>query len=148
MQKNIANYEIIVYHNYKTHRQEVKKMQTIHKRIKEMRNKNGLTLKEVAEKIGITEATAQRYESGLVNTIPYERIESLAKLFMVSPTYLMGWEEENTNITHPNQVKHPLLQIYNELNEIGQKNLIDYAKYLADKSEYKKCDLAIKQDIS
>lgn len=112
-----------------------------------MRNQCNLTLKEVAEKIGITEATAQRYESGLVNTIPYERIEMLAKLFMVSPAYLMGWEDVDINQGHTNQENHPLLDIYNNLNHAGQKNLMDYAEYISDKPEYKKCDTVSDQEI-
>lgn len=121
-------------------------MQTIHKRIKEMRTKTGLTLKEIAEKIGITEATAQRYESGLVNNIPYDRIEKLAEIFMVSPAYLMGWEEYSTANTQLKQ--HPLLEIYDNLNSNGQKRLMDYAQDLSQLPQYKKCDTVSEQEIS
>ena len=38
-------------------------------RIKEMRLKRGLTLKQLAEAIGKTEATVQRYESGNIKNL-------------------------------------------------------------------------------
>lgn len=64
-------------------------------RIHDLRKEHGLTLKEVATKLGVTEATAQRYESrkGIKN-IPYDIIIEYAKLFGVSPSYIMGWEAE------------------------------------------------------
>ena len=54
-------------------------------RIKQLRLKEGLTLKEVAKSLGISEATAQRYENenGIKN-IPYESLEKYAALFGVS----------------------------------------------------------------
>jgi transcriptional regulator with XRE-family HTH domain len=51
-----------------------------------------MTLKEVANKIGVTEATAQRYESANgIKSIPYDIIEKYAEIFDVSPSYIMGW---------------------------------------------------------
>lgn len=63
-------------------------------RIKELRLKKGLTLKQVADAIGVSEATVQRYESGKIGSLKYEKAEALAKLFNVSPGYLMGWDIE------------------------------------------------------
>lgn len=62
-------------------------------RIRELRQKKNLTLKEAALKIGTTEATMQRYESGKgIKSIPYNTIVKLAELFECSPAYIMGWE--------------------------------------------------------
>lgn len=62
-------------------------------KIKSLRLQSGLTLKDVAKKLNISEATAQRYEnSNGIKNIPYEAIEKYAKLFKVSPSYFMGWE--------------------------------------------------------
>lgn len=44
--------------------------------------------------IGVKEATVQRYESGGIKHIKHEIIASLASLFEVSPTYLIGWTDE------------------------------------------------------
>lgn len=41
-------------------------------RIRARRIEKGITLAQVAEKLGVTEATAQRYECGNIKNIPYE----------------------------------------------------------------------------
>lgn len=61
-------------------------------RIKQKRLAAGLTLLEVADYLGVKEATVQRYESGNIKNIKYERICKLAELFHCSPTWLMGFE--------------------------------------------------------
>lgn len=64
-------------------------------RIKQLRLADGLTLKDVAARLGLTEATAQRYESGAIKSIPYEILVGYSNLFSCSPAYLMGWESQN-----------------------------------------------------
>jgi len=63
-------------------------------RIKEKRTEKGITLAQIAEALNVTEATAQRYESGGIKNVPYDHICTYAKLLNCSPSYLMGWEEE------------------------------------------------------
>lgn len=63
------------------------------KRIKELRLQRKMTLLEVANSLGVSEATAQRYESGEIKNLKYDTIVALAELFKVSPAYLMGWDE-------------------------------------------------------
>ena len=67
-------------------------------RIKTLRLSHRMTLKEVSARLGVTEATAQRYESNNIKVIPYDAIEKYADLFGCSPSYIMGWENE-TQIT-------------------------------------------------
>ena len=43
--------------------------------------------------------------------------------------------------------KHKDIALDN-LNNEGQKNLMDYAEYIANKPEYKKCDTISEQEIS
>ena len=69
-------------------------MPILNERIKKMRTQKGLTLLEVAEYLGVREATAQRYESGNIKNIGHETICKLAELFNCNPAYLMGWVEE------------------------------------------------------
>ena len=70
-------------------------MSTINERIKELRLKNNLTLLEVADALGVKEATAQRYESGAIRNISHETICKLSELFHCSPSYLMGWDSND-----------------------------------------------------
>lgn len=62
-------------------------------KLKELRKKAGLTLEELAEKLGTSKQTIHRYENGVIANIPHEKIERLAETLSVSPAELMGWEE-------------------------------------------------------
>ena len=66
-------------------------MPEMNERIKELRKKHNLTLLEVAEFLGVKEATVQRYESGSIKNIKYDTICKLAELFDCDPRYLVGW---------------------------------------------------------
>jgi repressor LexA len=72
---------------------------TISDRIKEMRTKRGLTLKQLAEKIDKAEATVQRYESGNIRNLKNDTIAQIAHILKCSPAYLMGWTDiENSKM--------------------------------------------------
>lgn len=64
--------------------------------LRKRRKELGLTLAEIADKMGVSEATVQRWESGNIKNIPQGRIPKLAELLCVTPAYLMGWEDEAT----------------------------------------------------
>lgn len=68
-------------------------------RIHKKRIEKGITLAQVAEKLGVTEATAQRYERGSIKSIPYEHMCAYGEMLNCSPAYLMGWED---NLTQEN----------------------------------------------
>ncbi|MBS7174598.1 MAG: helix-turn-helix transcriptional regulator [Clostridiales bacterium] len=72
------------------------KHMTIGERIKLKRLENQMTLLEVADLIGVKEATVQRYESGEIKNLKQRTIARLAEIFHTTPAYLMGWEEKNT----------------------------------------------------
>jgi len=67
---------------------------TLPERLKSLRQKSGMTLLDVANALGVKEATAQRYESGEIKNLKHDTILQLSKLFNCSPSYLMGWEDE------------------------------------------------------
>lgn len=61
-------------------------------RLKIKRKQLGLTLQEVADKLGLTKATIQKYESGYIKDVDTERLQELANILECSPAYLMGWD--------------------------------------------------------
>ena len=67
---------------------------TINERLKELRQLNRYTLKEIADRLGVSEGTVQRYESGFIKVVPYEHITTLADIYDVDPEYIMGWSPE------------------------------------------------------
>jgi transcriptional regulator with XRE-family HTH domain len=69
----------------------------IAKRLKEKREEHRYSLQEVADNVGISKVTLHRYENLDITNIPSDKIEILAKIYKTTPSYLMGWEDENEN---------------------------------------------------
>jgi len=67
-------------------------MDILHKRIKQRRLELNMTLVELAKKVGVRDATIQRYESGEIKNIKKATIVKLARALQTTPAYLMGWE--------------------------------------------------------
>lgn len=63
-------------------------------RIKRRRQEIGLTVDQVAEKIGKNRATVYRYESSEIEKFPIDILSPLAEALRTTPAYLMGWEED------------------------------------------------------
>lgn len=66
--------------------------------MKRLRLERGLTLKQIADKIGVTEATVQRWESGNIKSLRQGRISQLAEILHTTPSVLMGWEQKEDSI--------------------------------------------------
>ena len=71
---------------------------TLGQRMKAIREKQHITLAQVAEKIGVSEATVQRYESGEIRNPPQTRIEAIAQALGVTAATLMGWEDDELDV--------------------------------------------------
>lgn len=67
---------------------------SVGKRIKEMREKLGISQVDFADKLNVSKQTLYKYENDIVTNIPSDKVELAAKLLNVSPAYLMGWEDE------------------------------------------------------
>lgn len=65
-------------------------------KIKELRLRQGLTLEQVGERVGVGKSTVRKWESGQIANMRRDKIASLAKALGVTPQYLMGWTEEET----------------------------------------------------
>lgn len=63
-------------------------------RIKKRRKELGLSVDEVAERLGKNRATIYRYESSAIEKLPSPVLEPLAVVLSTTPGYLMGWEDE------------------------------------------------------
>lgn len=63
--------------------------------INEQRKKLNLTLKDVADYVGVSEATVSRWESGNIANMRRDRISALAEILKVSPIDIMGITESD-----------------------------------------------------
>ena len=67
---------------------------SVGERIKQRRQELGLSVDEVAQKLGKNRATIYRYESDEIENLPLNLLEPLAKALRVSPAYIMGWDTD------------------------------------------------------
>jgi len=65
--------------------------------IRARRKELGLTLKQVADKLGVSESLISRYESNDVKNMGIDKLIPLAKILKTTPAYLMGWEDEKNH---------------------------------------------------
>lgn len=63
-------------------------------KLKKTRKAKGLTLEELAERVGTSRQTIHRYENGTISNIPPEKVVLLAEALDTTPASLMGWEAE------------------------------------------------------
>ncbi len=65
-------------------------IKAIGERIYQRRKELKLTLQEIADYIGVTKSTIQRYEAGKITTPKLPVIDAIARALMVNPMWLIG----------------------------------------------------------
>ena len=72
-------------------------------KIKKVRERMGLSQTALADRINVSKQTMYKYENNIVTNIPTDKIEAIALACRCTPEYIMGWEDEETNIVplHP-----------------------------------------------
>lgn len=66
----------------------------MHAIIKNRRSELGLTLEDVARRVGVNRATILRWETGEIKNLGRDKIAALAAALHVTPEYLLGWTDE------------------------------------------------------
>lgn len=98
---------------------------TIGARIKNRRKELGLTVEEVAKRLGKNRATVYRYESDFIRDVPYNVLEPLAKVLEMSPAELLtGVKDWQTPLADDSVRKERLLAGYEKLNNDGRDEAI------------------------
>ena len=64
---------------------------TIGKRIKQLRMNRGLSIDDLATKLGKNRTTIYRYENGDIENLPLGILNPLAEVLDTTPGHLMGW---------------------------------------------------------
>ncbi len=108
--------------------------------IRKFRKERGLTMEELGKRIGVSKQTIQRYESGEIITIPYDKIYALASALNVGPGELMGFDDAGSNkkssadtsgllaALEDDKTFEKLAWIYTRLDERSRKLLLTLAK--------------------
>ena len=119
----------------------------IGERIRITRIKQGLTIDELASRLGKNKTTIYRYENGDIENLPLGILDSLADALNTTPAYLMGWSKNqgegrtNSESTMTPEMtylykwfgKHDL----NSLTEDECAKVLEYAKFLISIRETK-----------
>lgn len=77
--------------------------------IYQARTRKGLTMREVAEQIGVSEGTISRWESGAIGNMRRDNIVGLSRVLGISPIDIMGWGEELKPVDLSTAVKIPVV---------------------------------------
>lgn len=105
----------------------------IGKKIKYARELQNATLQDVADKIGVTKSTVQRYESGKIEKIKIPVLEAIAKALSVNPAWVVGKSEE---MELPARPIPKILIYYNSLNQIGKNEAAKRVEELTHINKY------------
>lgn len=83
--------------------------------IRGLRERRGITQKELGEVIGVKDPAIRSYESGNVENIPRSSVIKMAEYFGVSPCYIMGFDSsESVGLTKDEK---EYLALYRQLDE-------------------------------
>ena len=103
------------------------KNNSIGKKLYARRKELSLTQKQIADYVGVTEATVSRWESGEIDNMRRDKIANLARVLKVSPLLIMGITEEEAHtgskkiVSNTDETK--LVESYRELND-DDKNFV------------------------
>lgn len=77
---------------------------SVGKLIYDRRTELGITQKEVADFVGVSEATVSRWESGHIDNMRRDRIAALSKILRMSPLAIMGIDDTDLSTRLPDMV--------------------------------------------
>lgn len=78
-------------------------------RLRRRRLELGLTLEQVADAVGVSKSTVQKWESGVIEDMRLNKAAALAKILKVSPLWIMGISESMTGPSKPQMKRVPIL---------------------------------------
>lgn len=110
-------------------------MQSIADRIRNRRTELGYSYQDLANLTGMNKSSLQRYETGSIANIPLHRLQIIANSLEVSPSWLMGWddepEKESTQDTFRADIRlKQIIECYEQFNDTGKEKLASYAQDL------------------
>lgn len=115
-------------------------------RIREVRKKHGLTMKQLGEKVGLSESAISQYENGKRQP-DNQTLLMFGEIFDVSVDYLLGGEQRSPYLSDRNKkeaatsdcdsLRQEAISLYDSLSRSGQDRALSYLRFLA-KNEDKK----------
>lgn len=103
--------------------------------IKQKRLECGYTMKELAEKVGVSEATVSRWESGNLATMKHTKIMLLAKALKISPAMLFDAPASSSLSLTQQEETH--IKKYRQLDADGKEEIDDLIDVKLAKLQHK-----------
>lgn len=113
--------------------------------IKSRRKELNLTLEQVGDLVGVGKSTVRKWETGDIENMKRDKIVKLAKALKVSPSYIMGIDEEQPQLETLPVKKIPVVsKISAGLPIYSEENLIDYIYFATNKLNSGKEEFGLK----
>ena len=80
--------------------------------LKKRRLDLGLTMRDIADRCGVSEGTISRWESGEISNMRRDKIMLLATALRISPGVIMGWEDPSQAETMYNNIRPISKRVY------------------------------------
>ena len=101
---------------------------TMAETIRMLRLKRGITQEELGSIIGVQKSAIRKYESGMVENIPRSSIKRMADFFGVTPSYLMGWEDETPTPEEFSESERAWIELYRKLSPDVRETFVTMVK--------------------
>ena len=125
----------------------MKEINDVKNTLKERRVELGYTMKELANLVGVSEATVSRWESGDIANMRRDRIAKLAQALKISPAVIMGWEDSSSSgsdqadtlfIEKYGQPVYDAAMTFAALDEVDQGRITERMGMLLEDDKYKR----------
>lgn len=124
-------------------------------RIKEKRIEKGLTMEQLADRLGVGRSAVNKWEKGYVKNIKRSTIEKMCLILDCSPAYLFEWSEDikdyggmNDEIAFLRNImpaediltdtEKELVRLFRTLPDAKRSEVIQYCKFLASEAKREK----------
>ncbi len=94
--------------------------------IRKLRLERGMTQEQLGKVIGVQKSAIRKYENGSVQNIKRSSIKKLADFFGVSPSYLLGYAEEETDAP-VSEIEEELISLSRKMTTAQRVRLLSYA---------------------
>lgn len=89
---------------------------TVGQNIRNRRKQLGMSVDELATKVGKNRATIFRYESGKIESVPSDTLKLFAEALCTTPESLMSWEKsESSSSNVPSRAEKELFELFNQV---------------------------------
>ncbi|HDJ3131273.1 TPA: helix-turn-helix domain-containing protein [Staphylococcus aureus] len=113
--------------------------------IRSRRKELNLTLEQVGDLVGVGKSTVRKWETGDIENMKRDKIVKLARALKVSPSYIMGIEDEQPPLETLPVKKIPVVsKISAGLPIYCEENLVDYIYFSRDKLNEEKEEFGLK----